>query len=265
MKTIPAYVDVDSRHCGYVDYSRGNCLGEVYGCYSANKARAWERCERLCSELDGSNLCITSNNSHTFTVQFEFYHPENGRPMVCHITPSRKYAMYLDMHHIDTARDAWMEYATIFANTTVRSDLWDMYDVYDGVHVVWVSGVPYVIAHDETYRIDNAWTAKCKFRKRVKLQRVGTVDDTVINRIIDSHQAVCGSVLPCMVHVSGENSRCIVYAHLVTDDMPFDRFVGWDAIMPVRCSLVDTVAMCVDACMMIHGYDAQGATVRLMD
>jgi hypothetical protein len=104
-----------------------------------------------------------------FTAQFEFDNPENGRPMVCHITPKQIYAMYLDMQHIDTARDAWMEYATIFANTTAWPDL---QDVYDGVHVVWVGSAAYVIAHGETYRIDNAWTANHKLRKRVVLQYV---------------------------------------------------------------------------------------------
>lgn len=170
--TIPSYVEVCDQRQGVVCASRGNQLSMVYGRYSSAKAAAWEYCERLCSELDGHNLCITSNNSYRFTAQFEFDHPENGRPMVCHITPPRTYAMYLDMHHIDTARDAWMEYATIFANTTARSDLCDMYDVYDGVHVVWVGSEAYVIAHDETYRIDDAWTAKYKLRKRV-----GAVDD----------------------------------------------------------------------------------------
>ena len=94
--------------------------------------------------------------------------------MVCHITPSRTYAMYLDMHYIETARDAWREYATIFADTTAWPD---MQDVYDGVHVVWVGNAAYVIAHGETYCIDNAWTANCKLRKRVVLRRIGSYDD----------------------------------------------------------------------------------------
>ena len=168
-KTMPSYVNVVDQCQGVVCASRGNHLSEVYGRYSSAKAAAWEECESICAELDGRNLCIKSSNVFVFTAQFEFVHPENGRPMVCHITPAQVQAMYLDMHHIDTARDAWREYATIFANTTAWPDL---QDVYDGVHVVWVGSVAYVIARGETYRIDNAWTNNHKLRKRVMLQYV---------------------------------------------------------------------------------------------
>lgn len=168
-KTIPSYVEVYDQKCGHIDYSCGNNLDEVYGSYSVAKSHAWRQCVRLCGELGGRYLCITSANTFMFTAQFEFDNPENGRPMVCHITPTRTYAMYLDMQHIDTARDAWGEYATIFANTTAWPDL---QDVYDGVHVVWVGSAAYVIASGETYRVNNAWTANHKLRKRVVLQYV---------------------------------------------------------------------------------------------
>ena len=168
-KAIPSYVDVDTQHQGHVYGSRGTHLDEVYGTYSVGKSYAWRHCERLCDELDGRYLCITSNNTFFFSAQFEFDNPENGRPMVCHIMPSRTYAMYLDMHHIEMARDAWREYATIFANTTAWPDL---QHVYDGVHVVWVGGAAYIIAYDEVYRVADAWTANHKLRKRVMLQYV---------------------------------------------------------------------------------------------
>ena len=172
--TIPSYVDIDTQHCGCVGCGRGNSLSQVYGSYSSAKAAAWEHCESLCSDLDGHHLCITSANAFIFTAQFEFVNPENGRPMVCHITPTQTYAMYLDMRHIDTARDAWREYATIFGNTT---DWPDLQDLYDGVHVVWVGSEAYVIAHDEVYRVADAWTANHKLRKRVVLHRIGRYDD----------------------------------------------------------------------------------------
>lgn len=173
-KTIPSYVEVNDQKCGYIGYSRGNNLDEVYGTYSVAKSYAWRHCERLCDELDGRHLSITSNNTYIFTAQFEFNNPENGRPMVCHITPSRTYAMYLDMHHIDTARDSWREYAMIFANTTAWPD---MQDLYDGVHVVWCGGAAHIIAHNELYRVDDALTSKYKLRKRVVLQFIGCYDD----------------------------------------------------------------------------------------
>ena len=173
-KTMPSYVNVVDQCQGTVCASHGNQLSEVYGRYSSAKAYAWERCERICAELDGRNLCITSSNTFVFIAQFEFLHPENGRPMVCHITPAQVKAVYLDMYHIDTARGAWREYATIFANTTAWPDLQDL---YDGVHIVGVGGEAYVIAHDEVYRVADAWTAKHKLRKSVVLERIGRYDD----------------------------------------------------------------------------------------
>ena len=172
--TIPSYVEVDTQHCGFVGCGKGNSISEVYGSYSSAKAAAWEHCESLCRVLGGYDLCVTSANTFMFTAQFEFDNPENGRPMVCHITPTRTYAAYLDMRHIDKARDAWREYATIFANTTAWPDLRDL---YDGVHVVWVGSAAYIIAHNEVYRVADAWTAKHKLRKCVVLQRIGCYDD----------------------------------------------------------------------------------------
>lgn len=173
-KNIPSYVELDGQHCGVVYPSRGNSLSDVYGRYSVAKARAWERCEDICADLDGYYLCVMSANRQFFIAQFEFVHPTNKRPMVCHITPSHTYAMYLDIQHIDTARCAWREYATIFADTTAWPDL---QDVYDGVHVVWVGSAAYIIAYNEVYRVCDAWTANHKLRKRVVLQRIGRYDD----------------------------------------------------------------------------------------
>lgn len=262
-KTIPSYVDVYAQKCGYISVRRGNNLDDVYGSYSAAKARAWERCKSLCAELDGYYLCITSANTYMFTAQFEFDNPENGRPMVCHITPSRTYAMYLDMRRFEKARFVWEEYA---CKDSCASCNEQDYISDDGkCCIIWLCHWAYIVIDDEVYRVVNPFRRDGGLRKFVELQRVGAVDDTVLNRIIVSHQAVCGSTLPCMVCVAGEHSRCIVYAYLVTDDNPFDRFNGWDAIMSVRCSLADTVAMCVDACMMMHGHDASGMRVELMD
>lgn len=259
-KTIPSYVSVYDQKCGYMGYSRGDNLDEVYGSYSAAKAQAWRHCESLCAELDGFNLCITHANTYVFTARFEFDNPENGRPMVCHITPSRTYAMYLDMRHFEMARSVWKEYARKESNIEQ-----DYISDDSECRIIWQRHWAYIIIGDEVYRVVNPFRRDGGLRKVVKLQRVGAVDDNVVNRITDRHYAVCSSVLPCMVYVAAEHNRCIVYARIATDDLPFDRFVGWDAIMPVRCSLADTVAMCVDACMMMHGSDAQGVTVRLID
>lgn len=262
-KAIPSYVEVYTQHRGRISACIGKCLDEVYGSYSVAKSYAWRHCECLCRELDGRHLCITSRNTFRFTAQFEFDNPENGRPMVCHITPSSTYAMYLDMYRIDTVREAWSEYVSV---NKAASHIAHDYISDDGkCRIIWLCHWAYIVICDEVYRVVNPFRRDGGLRKFVELQRVGAVDDTVINRIINAHQAVCGSVLPCFVQLDADHNRCIVYAHLVTDDMPFDRFVGWDAIMSVRCGLAHTVAMCVDACMMMHGSDTQGATVRLMD
>lgn len=166
---IPSYVDVDTQHCA----SRGPHLDEVYG-HIASRNRMHGCIAKVYVVSWWYYLCITSANTYMITAQFEFDNPENGRPMVCHITPSRTYAMYLDMHHIDIARDAWREYATIFACTTAWPD---MRDVYDGVHIVWVGSAAYIIAHNEAYRVADAWTSSHKLRKRVELRHIGRYND----------------------------------------------------------------------------------------
>lgn len=166
--TMPSYVEIDTQHCGFVSCGRGNSLNDVYGSYSSAKAAAWNRCESICTELGGRNLCITSNNTYIFCAQFEFDNPDNGRPMVCDIKPGHVRAMYLDMRHIDTARDAWRTYTTMISDTSIMPDM----RISDGVSVMWVGGVAYVIAYGEMYRIDNPWS-KRKLRKRVVLHRAG--------------------------------------------------------------------------------------------
>ena len=183
--TIPSYVEVDTQHCGFVRCGMGNSLSEVYGSYSSAKAAAWRHCESLCSELDGHYLCITSVNNFMFTAQFEFDNPENGRPMVCHITPSRTYAMYIDMPHIETARFTWEEYVSV---SSTASHI-DQYYISDRLNsrVMWLCHQAYIVIDSEIYRVVKPFRLDGGLRKRVELQRVGAVDDTVINRIIDSH------------------------------------------------------------------------------
>ena len=188
-KTIPSFVEVHTQWCGHVRDGLGNHLREVYGRYNAAKARAWEHCESLCAELDGFNLCITSANAFVFTAQFEFDNPENGRPMVCHITPSRTYAAYLDMQHLEKARFVWEEYARKESSASyIEQD----YISDDGkCRIIWLCHRAYIVSDDEVYRVVNPFRRDGELREFVELQRV-------------------------------------------------------------------------DACMM-HGHDAQGATVRLMD
>lgn len=164
--TIPSYVDIDTQHCGFVRCGKGNSLSEVYGSYSGSKAIAWERCESICTEFDGHNLCITSSNTFVFTAQFEFDHPENGRPMVCHITPRRTYAMYLDMHHIETARFVWEEYAR---KTSIAAFIEQDYEV-GGCCVMWLCHRAYIVKGEEVYRVLNPFRRDGGLRIRAILQ-----------------------------------------------------------------------------------------------
>ena len=70
-KTMPSYVNVVDQCQGTVCASHGNQLSEVYGRYSSAKAYAWERCERICAELDGRNrasraqgICLRGYATH---------------------------------------------------------------------------------------------------------------------------------------------------------------------------------------------------------
>jgi hypothetical protein len=72
-------------------YSCKTELEDVYGRYSAAKARAFEYCEMLCDSLDGYNLRITGHNTMTFTVGFIFNHPETGETCLAKITRDYNY------------------------------------------------------------------------------------------------------------------------------------------------------------------------------
>ena len=70
-------------------------LGEVYGRYSDEKARAYRYCRRLCEKYDGHNFCIMSHNVNMFTVSFDFANPDNGLPMRAVITRCYNHAYYI--------------------------------------------------------------------------------------------------------------------------------------------------------------------------
>lgn len=63
-------------------------LWDVYGKFSNNKARAFARCEELMFKMGGRRIRILSHNSFSFTVGFEFPHPETGVLCFAYITPS---------------------------------------------------------------------------------------------------------------------------------------------------------------------------------
>ena len=80
----------------YLDSSDYTRLEDVYGRYSAAKAEAFSYCKSLCEELNGCDMCITAHNTMTFTVGFEFPHPETGEICLAKITKDYNYFAPLD-------------------------------------------------------------------------------------------------------------------------------------------------------------------------
>ena len=74
----------------------GYTLDDVYGSYSDAKAQAYRYCTDLCYRYDGYDFCITSANTFTFTVSFDFINPDDNRPMRAIITSAYNHAYYLD-------------------------------------------------------------------------------------------------------------------------------------------------------------------------
>lgn len=64
----------------------GVVLSDVYGSYSVAKERAYNYCSELCDRFNGWGFQIVSHNTMTFSVQFKFENPLNGRIMLAYIT-----------------------------------------------------------------------------------------------------------------------------------------------------------------------------------
>lgn len=71
-------------------------LDEVYGSYSANKARAYRYWKQLSEDLQGERFCITSHTSQFFTISFDFPNPETGEMMRGIATGRSAHAYYID-------------------------------------------------------------------------------------------------------------------------------------------------------------------------
>lgn len=71
----------------------GETLQDVYGRYSAAKARAYQDCKRWCEEDNGQDFHICSHNCNFFTVAWTFTHPETGEIMTRIETASNTYVV----------------------------------------------------------------------------------------------------------------------------------------------------------------------------
>lgn len=61
-------------------------LWDAYGKPSENKVRAWDYCKRLCAEMGGFDMVISSRNSMVFSVVFKFADNETGELCYAYIT-----------------------------------------------------------------------------------------------------------------------------------------------------------------------------------
>lgn len=70
-------------------------LVQVYASYSDAKADAYASCKWVYYALNGRKFRISSHNTFTFTVEFEFPHPETGEAMVARITRDHMDAWFI--------------------------------------------------------------------------------------------------------------------------------------------------------------------------
>lgn len=79
--------------CPYTPYE-GRYLSDVYENFSSAKAKAFDRCEKLCKFFDGYCPGISTHNSFTFTYVFRLEHPETGEELQAIITPKYNHLYY---------------------------------------------------------------------------------------------------------------------------------------------------------------------------
>ena len=73
----------------YAYNNRRWTYGDIYDAYdrpSREKVRAWEYCKRICEELRGFDLLISSKNTFNFSAVFKFADDKTGELCYCYIT-----------------------------------------------------------------------------------------------------------------------------------------------------------------------------------
>lgn len=76
--------------------NEGYDVSSVYERPSRAKLRAWAYVKGLCDSANGTGLAVRSHNTFTFTANFYFFNPENGREMLAVITRDYNHAYYTD-------------------------------------------------------------------------------------------------------------------------------------------------------------------------
>ena len=70
-------------------------IWQAYDRPSERKVAAWHGCESMCRDCDGFGLCITAAGCQTFSVMFDFAHPDTGVLMRAYITRDYNHLYYL--------------------------------------------------------------------------------------------------------------------------------------------------------------------------
>ena len=73
----------------------GYTLDDVYERPSVHKRLAFDYCKRLCERYGGWDFRISSHNTMTFTVMFDFQNPDTGELMRAVITRDYNRAYYI--------------------------------------------------------------------------------------------------------------------------------------------------------------------------
>lgn len=73
----------------------GYTLEDVYERPSNRKRQAFAYCKELCERYGGWDFRISGHNCMTFSVMFDFEHPETGELMRAFITRVHNHAYYL--------------------------------------------------------------------------------------------------------------------------------------------------------------------------
>ena len=71
----------------------GENLWDAYSSFSHDKAKAYEKCRRLCYEDNGYNFHICSANTYQFTVSWEYTNEETGEIMTVVRTANNHYVV----------------------------------------------------------------------------------------------------------------------------------------------------------------------------
>ena len=64
-------------------------IGNAYGRYSDEKAKAWDQCAAICDDLGGYGLTVCGKNTFSFSAGF-YFENDDGARCFAYITPKTR-------------------------------------------------------------------------------------------------------------------------------------------------------------------------------